>query len=233
MRVVTLPGVFKPRSDTWLLAAHVAAEPLPLGARVLDVCTGSGAIAVAAARRPGLDVTALDVSRRAAVTAWTNARLNGESIQVRTGDLLAPVAGRTFHLISSNPPYLPSSDERPRRGAARAWEAGPRGRLFLDRILDEAPPLLVPGGVLLLVHSHVCGEEDTLERMRAAGLEAEVRARHAGSVGPLLAQRAPGLREEEMLVLRGRRPADQPVRVLSVTGTPKRRSASPTTPSSR
>lgn len=239
MRVLTLPGVFKPRSDSWMLAAHVARAPLPPGARVLELGTGSGIAAVAAARR-GADVTAVDVSRRAVLTAKANARLNGTRVRAMRGDLLAPVAGRSFHLIAANPPYLPGgSDELPGSGPERAWEGGPDGRRVLDRILTEAPARLEPGGVLLLVHSSVCGEEETLAALRDAGLEPEVRERRRGPLGPLLAARADALAtrgllgdgrpEEDVLVIAGRRPEDQ--RAESVTGTPKRRSASRTSSS--
>src|SRR5215207_8979324 len=67
MRLVTLPGVFSPISDSRLLARRVVAEGLPPDARVLDVCTGSGYIAVRAALTGIRDVTAIDVSRRARV----------------------------------------------------------------------------------------------------------------------------------------------------------------------
>lgn len=200
-----------------MLAAWVATEPLPPGARVLELCTGSGVAAVAAARR-GLEVTAVDVSRRAVTTAALNARLNGARLRGVRGDLLAPVAGRTFHLIAANPPYLPgTSDGLPDQGPARAWEGGPDGRRVLDRILAEAPAHLAPGGILLLVHSSVCGEQETLGRLRSSGLEAEVRERRRGRLGPLLAERAdelaarellPGGRpEEDVLIISARRPA--------------------------
>lgn len=223
-----------------MLAAHVARAPLPAGARVLELCTGSGVAAVAAARRGG-EVTAVDVSRRAVLTVRVNARLNGVRVRAVRGDLLAPVGGRSFHLIAANPPYLPGA-EPPPTGPARAWEAGPDGRAILDRILTDAPGHLAPGGELLLVHSSVCGVEETLSALRAAGLEAEVRARRRGPLGPLLRARIDelaardllpdGRAEEDVLVIAGRRPGGQ-ASVASVTGTPKRRSASPARSSSR
>ena len=223
MRVYTLPGVFRPRDDSRRLAALAAAEPLPPRPRILDVCTGSGIVGVAAARRPDApEVWALDVSRRAVVTAWLNARLNGARIRARRGDLLAPVRGLTFDLILANPPYVPGDEPPPARGAARAWEGGPDGRAVLDRLLAEAPPLLAPGGVLVVTHSSLSGEEATLEALRTAGLEPEVRARVRGGLGPIVAARARELRsrgvlsgerdEEEVLVIAGHRPAPDPRR---------------------
>jgi release factor glutamine methyltransferase len=212
MRVVTLPGVFRPRSDTWLLAAHLRAQLRP-GATVLDVCTGSGALAVAAAQAGARAATAIDVSRRAVLTARINARLNGVRVRALRGDLFAPVAGERFDAIVSNPPYLPAEDDDlPRRGPQRAWDAGTDGRVLLDRICAEAPRHLRPGGFLLLVHSSVCGLEPTVRRLEDGGLAVDVLERRRGALGPLLSARAPvleargilapGQREEDMLVVK-------------------------------
>ena len=210
MRLVTLPGVFAPISDSWLLAQAVRGEVIP-DARVLDACTGSGVVGVAAALA-GARVTCVDVSRRAVACAWLNARLNGVRVRPRRGDLLEPVTDERFDVIAANPPYVPAAaGTLPSRGPARAWDAGRDGRAVLDRLLAEAPPLLAPGGVLLLVHSDLVGADTTLARMRAAGLDAGVAARARGPLGPLMRERAgrgllpPGTREEEVLVLRGKR----------------------------
>src|ERR671933_1581281 len=109
MRLMTLPGVFRPRPDTWMLAAHLRAQLRP-GATVLDLCTGSGALAVTAARAGAGAVTAVDVSRRSVLTVRLNARLNGVRVRALGGDLFAPVRGERFDVIVSNPPYLPSAD---------------------------------------------------------------------------------------------------------------------------
>ena len=83
MRLVALPGVFRPISDTWLLADALDREPLPAGARVLDLCSGSGALAVRAALAGGREVTAVDVSRRAVAAIRLNAALNGVEVRAR------------------------------------------------------------------------------------------------------------------------------------------------------
>jgi release factor glutamine methyltransferase len=214
MRIFRLPGVFRPRSDTWLLAAIMRERPELRGGAVLDVCTGTGALAVAAALAGAGRVCAVDVSRRAVATARMNARLNGVRIEARRGSLLDAVPGRRFDVIVSNPPYLPAADDAlPRAGRARHTEAGTTGRALLDRLIDAAPAHLAPGGVLLVTHSSVNGEAATLERMRAAGLDARVAARRPGTLGPLLAARAPrleacgllapGARSEDLLVVAG------------------------------
>jgi release factor glutamine methyltransferase len=217
VRLLTLPGVFRPVSDSWMLARALREEPLPADARVLDVCTGSGLLAITAALR-GADVTAIDVSRRAVTGVRLNARLNGVRIRALRGDLLAPVAGETFDLIVSNPPYVPAeTDELPTRGRARAWDAGREGRAFLDPLLAEAPRHLRPGGVLLLVHSSIIGYEPTRRPLADRGLEVEIVARARGPLGPLASARvghlegqgliSPGQRDEDLFVIRARRPA--------------------------
>jgi release factor glutamine methyltransferase len=213
MRLVTVPGVFRPRSDSLLLARVIAASAAP-GRTVLDPFTGSGVLAIAAAWA-GAEATAVDVSRRAVTCAALNARLNGVRIRVRRGDLFAPVRDERFELIVANPPYLPAiSDEQP-RGAARAWDAGVDGRRQLDRLCRSAVDHLTPGGTLLLVHSSVCDPQATIAILAARGMAVEVVDRRRGPLGPLLAARAPllerrgllerGKREEEIIVFRARR----------------------------
>ncbi|MGI5336196.1 HemK2/MTQ2 family protein methyltransferase [Streptomyces sp. CA-181903] len=216
-RLVRPPGVYAPQDDSFLLAEALEREPLPAGARVLDVGTGTGALAVAAARRGhGVRVTAVDASLRAVLTARLNALLAGCRVEVRRGDLLAPVADRRFDLVLANPPYVPSPDGTfPGRGPARAWEAGDDGRAVLDQLCVEAPPLLRSSGVLLLVQSALSGADRTLELLRRAGMEAEVADRRSVPFGPVLRARAGWLRErgllaagqdkEELVVIRGRR----------------------------
>jgi release factor glutamine methyltransferase len=209
-----------------MLAGALREEPAVKDGDVLDLCTGSGAVAIAAALAGARRVRAADVSLRAVLAARLNAVLNGVHVKARRGDLLDAVPGERFDVVASNPPYLPAaSDELPSRGLERAWDAGLDGRVLLDRILDKAPSRLRPGGALIVVHSSVCGEEATLERMRAAGLQPDVVERRRGPLGPLLAARArelerrrliaPGVREEDLLVIRGRRPqagAEPPAR---------------------
>src|SRR5919109_4278390 len=187
VRLLPLPGVFQPHSDSWLLADHIRRERIEPRTSALDLCTGSGLLALVAARCGAGNVVAVDISRRAVLSARLNARLNGVRVNAIRGDLFKPVAGHRVDLIVSNPPYLPSADgPLPRRGPSRAWEAGSRGRLFIDRICAEAERHLNPGGVLLLVHSSICGERETLEALSAHGLSTSVVARKRGPLGEIL-----------------------------------------------
>ena len=207
----TLPGVFRPRSDARLLVEAMCERALARGARVLDVFTGSGALALAAANEGARSVTAVDVSRRAVWTVRRNARRAGLRVDVRRGDLWAPVAGERFDLIVANPPYLPGEAGLPRTGAARAWEGGDDGRVLLDRLCDGAAEHLDDGGTLLLVQSALTGEDATLDRLAATGLRPEVATRSRGPLGPLMLERAawleargllaPGEREEDVIVI--------------------------------
>src|SRR5690348_3877048 len=135
-RGVVLPGVFRPRSDTWLLARVAARERVPAGARVLELCAGPAMAGIVTARAHRGHLTTVDGSRRAMLSARINARLNGVPVSARRGDLFEAVAGERFDLIIANPPYVPGGAP-PSRGAARAWEAGPDGRVVLDRICAE------------------------------------------------------------------------------------------------
>jgi len=157
MRVATLPGVFRPLSDSRLLADCMRRELVP-GMAVADVCTGSGMLAVAAALAGAGTVTAVDVSHRAVLTTLLNARLNGVAIRAVRGDLLSALPGESFDLIVSNPPYVPAeSDDTPTRGPGRAWDAGRDGRVLLE--LDREAQAVAPGQLACLMRQdRVVGE---------------------------------------------------------------------------
>ncbi|MFE9675526.1 HemK2/MTQ2 family protein methyltransferase [Streptomyces sp. NPDC006259] len=190
--------MYAPQEDTDLLAGALSEEPLSPGSDVLDVGTGSGALALEAARR-GTRVTAVDVSWRAVYAARWNAWRAGLPVRVVRGNLFEPVRGRTFDLVLANPPYVPAPSGGAPRGPARAWDAGGDGRLVLDRICREAPGLLRPGGVLLLVHSALSDPDRTVRHLRAAGLKAAVTRRRRIPFGPVLRSREQWLRHRGLL----------------------------------
>ncbi|MFJ4923526.1 HemK2/MTQ2 family protein methyltransferase [Streptomyces sp. NPDC088725] len=211
----TLPGVYAPQADTRLLARALRAERIAAGSDVLDVGTGSGALAVLTART-GARVSATDISWRAVLTTRVNAARAGQRVRVRHGDLSMPWHGRTFDLVVSNPPYVPARRARPPLwGRTRAWDAGRDGRHVVDRICSRAPSLLRPHGVLLLVHSGLCGVDSTLRQLAEAGLMCAVTERAYVPFGPVLSQRLPWLRargligahedREELVVIRAER----------------------------
>ncbi len=216
--VWVLPGVYAPAEDSRLLASVLAAEALD-GARVLDLCTGTGLLAVTAAGSGASEVVAIDVSRRATWNARLNLWRHGGRARgrVRRGDLFGAVPDGGYDVIVSNPPYVPAEqDDLPTRGPARAWNGGRDGRAIVDRICAEAPRLLRPGGRLLMVHSGVTDTEESLRALRAAGLQARVQLRREINFGPVMQRRWRLLREaglleddqrvEELVVVRAQRP---------------------------
>lgn len=208
------PGVYRPQGDTWLLRKALAAAAMPRGARVLDLCTGTGALAVAAAEHGAGAVTAVDVSRRAVCAAWVNGRIRRLPVAARRGGLPAAVRSGPFDVVLANPPYVPSPVAA--AGATRAWNAGPDGRAVLDPLCAAAPELLTRPGFLLMVQSAVADVDASLTALRDGGLKAFVVARARVPFGPVMTERLAYLRssgllevgeeDEELVVIRADRP---------------------------
>lgn len=130
--------------------------------RVLEVGTGSGAIAISIMVELGgeVEMTATDISPKAIKIARLNAHLHGLSERIRfvVGDLFAPLNSGTerFHIIISNPPYIPSGDLDKLEPEIRLYEpraaldGGPDGLAVIRHIIEEAPSYLTPKGYLAL-----------------------------------------------------------------------------------
>ncbi|MGW4110452.1 HemK2/MTQ2 family protein methyltransferase [Actinosynnema sp. NPDC004786] len=192
------PGVYRPQEDTWLMARALEQAGMPRGARVLDVCTGTGALAIASGVAGAGEVTAVDLSRRALAATRVNARLRGLSVRVRRGDFGDLVGRERFDVVTANPPYVPSADV-PDRGPARAWDAGLDGRCVLDRLCAVMPLLLADKGMGLIVHSTLCDPDVTLRQLRGGGLKASVVARRTVPFGPVMRGRAAWLAERGLI----------------------------------
>jgi release factor glutamine methyltransferase len=157
------PDVLVPRPDTetlvdWaleLLAGPLAGEVAPC---VADLGTGSGAIALALKHSlPGARVCAVDCSAAAVELARANAAAHRLEIEFMVGDWWLPVAGRRFHLVLSNPPYVAAADPHLRalrHEPLQALSPGGNGLSALEHIVHHAPQHLLPGGWLLLEHGH-------------------------------------------------------------------------------
>ncbi|CAM5280101.1 Methyltransferase domain-containing protein OS=Streptomyces alboniger OX=132473 GN=CP975_31610 PE=3 SV=1 [Streptomyces alboniger] len=196
--LIAPPGVYAPQYDTELLTRALRREAVD-GSSVLDLGTGSGALAVAAARQGGR-VTAVDISWRAVLTARLNARLAGQTVTVHRRDLTADMPEGPFDFLISNPPYVPSpSPVLPQRGPARAWDGGPCGRSIVDRVCEAAPDALREGGVLLMVHSALCDVAATLAKLREVGMVPKVTDRAYIPLGPVLRSRKAWLRSQNLL----------------------------------
>jgi release factor glutamine methyltransferase len=157
-------AVLIPRPETELLVDYVAQRiPAERQATIVDVCTGSGCIAVAIARlRPRARVIATDLSTPSLEVARRNAARHAvcERITWLEGDLLEPLAGRGLEgridVIVSNPPYISEADWATLQPEVRLFEprgalvAGPQGTELHERLLHEAGRYLSPGGALIM-----------------------------------------------------------------------------------
>lgn len=181
------PAVLIPRLDTETLVREAAAR-LGGAARVADIGTGSGAIAVAmAALLPQATVVAVDISPGALEVARANAMRNGvgERVDFRQGDLLEPLRGETFDAILSNPPYIDEAEWEELMPEVRRYEPkgaltpGPDGLALYRRLAHEAPALLAPKGFLAVEVGHrQAGAVGEL--FAAAGLDVVIRQDTAG-----------------------------------------------------
>lgn len=143
--------------------------------RIIDIGSGSGAIAVALAHTlPAAEITATDLSESALAVARENASRNHvpQPIRFLQGDLLAPVAGERFDIIVSNPPYVPTTDRALIAVEVREYEpslalfAGDDGLDVYRRLIPAAHAALVPGGFLALEIGFT--QAESIERLLAS-----------------------------------------------------------------
>ncbi|MED5618056.1 peptide chain release factor N(5)-glutamine methyltransferase [Ideonella sp. BN130291] len=173
------PAVLVPRPDTetlvdWALELlpHGSVSPSEPARRVIDLGTGSGAIALAIQhRRPHAEVQAVDVSEAALAVAQDNARRLALDVTFQRSDWWSALKGQRFHLAVSNPPYIAQDD--PHLAALTheplsALTPGGNGLLALEQLIQPAAEYLLPGGWLLLEHGHDQGSA-VRERLLAAG----------------------------------------------------------------
>ena len=159
--------VLIPRPDTETLVENVLQtvrhQPGLESPRILDLCTGSGCVALAIAKNlKAVQVVAIDLSPAAAAIARQNvdALKLDDRVTVETGDLFEPISrlvdARPFHMIVANPPYIRSADVADLDRSVRAFEpklaldGGPDGLAIHRRILAKAPDHLEPSGLVFL-----------------------------------------------------------------------------------
>ncbi|NJE11205.1 HemK2/MTQ2 family protein methyltransferase [Thermococcus sp. MAR1] len=167
IRLKLHPQVYEPAEDTFLLAENLAVRE---GDLALDVGTGTGLIALLMARKARF-VLGVDINPLAVEVARENARLNGiQNVEFRLSDLFENVEGK-FDVITFNAPYLPGEPEEP---IDLALVGGKSGREVLDRFIREVPEYLKPCGVVQIVQSSITGVEETLRRLKKAGLSGKI-----------------------------------------------------------
>ena len=174
------PRVLIPRPETELLVDKVLeAIPKESRCRVLDLCTGSGCIAVTvAAERPNASVVATELSKDACEAARANAAALkvADRVQVLEGDLFGPLEpGSLFDVAVSNPPYVPSAEipglsEEVRREPMLALDGGADGLEVTRGVAAQAPQWLRPGGLLALEIHEAHGAE-VLRLLQTAGFD--------------------------------------------------------------
>jgi release factor glutamine methyltransferase len=188
------PDVLIPRPETEHVV-EVALRAAPGAARVLDVGTGSGALAVTLQLETGAEAWATDISPAAAAVAAGNARRLGAPVHVAICDLMEAVAAGAMDLIVCNPPYVPIAQRQGLRREVRDWEphvalfAGDTGFEIYDRIVADAPRVLRPGGWLVMelgfgsrdyVANLLSGWRDVRIEPDLAGIPRVIAARRVG-----------------------------------------------------
>lgn len=150
-----------PRPDTELMVEQILLHyPVEPAIQLLDLGTGSGAIALALAHeRPGWQITASDRSEAALQVAQRNTEQLGLNITFKHSDWFSALQGRTFDVIASNPPYIPQADPHLSQGDVRfepisALASGDDGLDAIRHICATAAGFLKPGGQLFIEHGY-------------------------------------------------------------------------------
>jgi release factor glutamine methyltransferase len=148
--------VLIPRPDTETLAGRAISHIRGRALNVLDLCTGSGCLAVAIKKNcPACRVTAADISADALDVCHKNAKKHAADITIIQSDLFSELKGLCFDLIVSNPPYIRSRDipelqQEVRREPLTALDGGSDGMAFYRRIAYDAAAYITPGGYIML-----------------------------------------------------------------------------------
>ena len=181
--------VLIPRPET----EHVIETALRLNAtRIVDIGTGSGAIAVTLALETGAHVIGTDVSLAALRIAAENGRKLGAAVAWLACDLGSALKGGSFDLMVSNPPYVPARDKATLQREVREYEpdvalyGGDDGLEMYRRLIPEAERLVVPGGWLVMEIGYTLG--DAVSDMLVAWKDVEIRTDLAGLPRVMLAR---------------------------------------------
>ncbi len=162
-----MEDVYESGEDSFLLADNL---PDVKGKKVLDVGTGSGILAIEAAKKGGR-VVAVDVNPDAIKTARESALKDDVKIDFRVSDLFSNVPEK-FDVILFNPPYLPYEDRFDEN--APIWCGGKTGREVIERFAKEAPTHLNPKGMVAIVFSSITGIEEVQKIFERSGFSTKI-----------------------------------------------------------
>ncbi len=179
IRIQICPNVFNPvigRTTAFFIRNMI----IPRDAKVLELGTGTGAIAASAARYT-TRVVATDINPFAVKCAKATMRLNNaeDSVEVIEGDLFTPVQGHQFDVILFNPPYFSGT---PRGLLAQAWYAGPHLEV-INRFLTEARVYLAPEGIVQILFSSIAPLHEFIQMISRSKFQLEILGR--GKLGLL------------------------------------------------
>ncbi|MGB3482510.1 MAG: HemK2/MTQ2 family protein methyltransferase [Mycobacterium sp.] len=215
--LLATPDVYRPQEDSHLLVETMERATVVVGRRVVDLCTGSGVVAIAAAQLGAQSVSAWDISFDAVQCARHNAQAAEVDVTVRHGMFTEALEHGPYDVVVVNPPYVPNpttvdlsfrSDTDP----MWSWDGGDDGRRVIDPLCDIAADLLADGGSMLLVQSEFAGVDQTVNALCRSGLHTDIVARQSIPFGPVLTAQASwleatgrlpvGHRCEELVVIR-------------------------------
>lgn len=177
------PGVFIPRPETEAILAWATAQPLGARPLIVDLCTGSGALAVALARhRPAARVVGIDDSDVA--LAYARRNTEGTTVQLVRADVttsgLLPELDRRVDLVVANPPYVPDGSaveaEVAQHDPPHAVFGGPDGMAVIAGVVRLAGRWLRPGGLFAVEHDDTTSPR-TVEMIKSTGLFEDIEAR--------------------------------------------------------
>jgi release factor glutamine methyltransferase len=189
VKLIVTPDVLIPRPETETLVeqalVRLSRQYAPNTARVLDLGTGSGAIAISLAeQRPALDIVATDISTKALAVAKENAKRIGVQVSFVESDWFSALRNERFDLIVSNPPYVAHGDPHLTQGDLRFEPIGALtdnepnqgGLACIRRIIDDAPKHLNGEGWLLFEHGY--DQADACRELLAARSFVELMCAH-------------------------------------------------------
>jgi release factor glutamine methyltransferase len=168
--ITTLDGVYPPSEDTFLLIDVIKATPV--SGKALELCCGSGLVGLSTVQRLE-SIVAVDLNPTAIRNTKINYRRNGfaEKLEGVVGDLFSPLRPSLYDLIIMNPPYLVDELEG---SEDLSWSGGSMGRELIDRFISGVKDFMADNGKAFFLQSDSNGIEESIERIRASGMDGSV-----------------------------------------------------------